>query len=575
MLEKQWKIRQSISKEFIKSFPEFNRPILQLFWNRNLRIKEEIYRFLNPALHNLYHPSLIYNMDAAAQMILKTINNKEKIAVYGDYDTDGVCSTTIFAKTLNFLDFNNFDVYIPNRFEGGYGLTKEKIKKIIGRNTKLLITFDCGVSDFEEVKMARDAGLDVIIFDHHLIPEKAPNASIIVDLWQKEEEYPFKELVATGISYKIATYLLELTNHPLRSILEKQLLDLVAIATIADVASLVDENRIFVFQGLEQLIKTQNIGLRKLMEINGLNLKTKLDPYHVGFIIAPRLNAVGRIEHQLDGHYEETDYSFGLLMTENENEAEFLAQKINELNLERQNKVQEIYEIIKKDLEKKPILEKIIFLGDANWSKGVIGIVAGKLKDDFGRPVFIYSKGEEISIGSARSINSINLVEILNRHKDLFVEAGGHRLAAGFTIKNENLDRFKNVLSEEAQMIKDEDLIADLIIDTNLEPQEITPHFLEVFYRLEPFGRDNPDPIFLMTDVIISQIRIVGSNGKHVKFSVQKNNRYFDVISFNNAEELKFLTSNIKVDIVFHLKINEWGGKKSLEFELLGIKFKK
>lgn len=573
-MEKQWKIRQSMPKEFIEAFPEFNRPILQLFWNRNLKTREAIYKFLNPALHNLYHPSLIYNMSVAAEMISQAIKNNKKIAIYGDYDTDGVCSTVIFAKTLKALEFNNFDVYIPNRFNGGYGLTLEKIKKIIDRKTKLLITFDCGISDFEEVAMARQSGLDVIIFDHHLIPENLPSASCVVDLWQKEETYPFKELVATGISYKISIFLLELFKHPLQQILAKQFLDLVSIATIADVAPLIDENRILVTEGLKQLIKTQNIGLRKLLEINGLNVKTKLDPYHVGFIISPRLNAVGRVEHKVDNNFEETDYSFELLMTESENEADFLAQKVNDLNLERQNKVQEIYETIKKDLDKRTDLDKIICLGNPNWSKGLIGIVAGKLKDDFSRPVFIYSQGENVSVGSARSVNGVNLVEILNRHKDLFVEAGGHRLAAGFTIKNENLERFKQILHEEAQLISDDDLVSDLIIDTRLEPQEINSHFLEVFYRLEPFGRDNPNPVFLMSDVIISDIRVVGSSSNHAKLTIQKNNRYFDVISFNNAEELKFLSKGVKVDIAFQITINEWGGQKNLEFELLGIRTK-
>jgi len=196
----------------------------------------------------------------------------------------------------------------------------------------------------------------------------------------KNDQYPFKDLVASGISYKLAMFLLETNHHPLKPILEKQFLDLVAIATIADVAPLIDENRIFVSEGLKQLVKTQNIGLRKLLEIVGLNPKTKLDPYHVGFIIAPRLNAVGRVEHKIEDNIEETDYSFELLMTENENEAEFLARKVNDLNLERQNKVQEIYDAIKKELSQRSELDKIIFLGNPNWSKGVIGIVAGRLK---------------------------------------------------------------------------------------------------------------------------------------------------------------------------------------------------
>ncbi|HOK20741.1 MAG TPA: single-stranded-DNA-specific exonuclease RecJ [Candidatus Paceibacterota bacterium] len=573
MKEMQWKIREPMPVEFAKSFPEFNRPILQLFWNRNLRTKESIYKFLNPVLHNLYHPREMLNMEMAVQRINEAMKNNEKIAIYGDYDTDGVCSTTILARTFKILNYQNFDVYIPNRFKGGYGLTKDKIEKMHQRKTQLVITLDCGITDAEEVALAKKLGMEVIIFDHHLIGAHPPE-TLIVDPWQKDDRYPFKDLVASGISYKLAMFLMETNHHPLKPIFEKQFLDLVAIATIADVAPLIDENRIFVSEGLKQLVKTQNIGLRKLLEIAGLNLKTKLDPYHVGFIIAPRLNAVGRIEHQVDNNFEETDYSFELLMTENENEAEFLAQKVNDLNLERQNKVQEIYDHIKKELSQQPQLDKIICLGNPHWSKGVVGIVAGKLKDEFGRPVFIYSEGKEISTGSARSVNGFNLVELIERHRDLFIEAGGHRLAAGFSLKNENLERFKEALQKESAQIRDEDLIPKLIIDTTLDPDEITPQFLEIFYRLEPFGRENPEPVFLMSDVIVSDVRIVGNGGNHIKFSAQKKNRYFNVISFNNAEQLKFLTSGTKADIVFSLTTDEWGGQQFLEFQLLGIKEK-
>jgi len=573
MKEIQWKIRESMPQEFAKSFPEFNRPLLQLFWNRNLRTKESIYKFLNPALHHLYHPKEMLNMERAVQRINEAIKNQERIAIYGDYDTDGVCSTSILAKTFKILNYHNFDVYIPNRFRGGYGLTEEKIKKMHQRKTNLIITLDCGITDIEEIALAKRLGMEVIIFDHHLVPDKLPD-TLIVDPWQKNDPYPFKDLVASGISYKLAIFLLETNRHPLKPILEKQFLDLVAIATIADVAPLIDENRIFVSEGLKQLVKTQNIGLRKLLEIVGLNPKTKLDPYHVGFIIAPRLNAVGRVEHNIEDNIEETDYSFELLMTENENEAEFLARKVNDLNLERQNKVQEIYDSIKKELSQQPKLDKIICLGNPNWSKGVIGIVAGKLKDEFNRPVFIYSEGKETSTGSARSINGFNLVELIGRHQDLFIEAGGHRLAAGFSLKNENLQRLREILQEEGSNIKDVDLIPKLIIDTSLDADEITSQFLENFYRFEPFGRENPEPIFLMSDVVISDIRIVGNSGKHIKFSIQKKNRYFNVISFNNAEQLKFLKSGSEADIVFSLRTEEWGGQQFLEFQLLGLKEK-
>ncbi|MCX8016221.1 MAG: single-stranded-DNA-specific exonuclease RecJ [Patescibacteria group bacterium] len=574
MTNKTWKLKEKMPEDFINLLPDFPRPILQLLWNRNLKKREDIFKFLNPSIYSLYHPSLMLNMKEGAEKILGYIKNNQKIAIYGDYDTDGVCSTVILAKTFKLLEFHNFDVYIPNRYKGGYGLTTENVQKIAERGNKLIITIDCGITDVEEIDLAKKLGMDVIVCDHHLPQPQLPKA-LIIDPCQPEDGYPFKDLVATALSYKLSMLILELEKHPLRSLLARQFLDLVAIATVADVAPLVDENRIFVAEGLRQLVKTQNIGLRKLLEICGLNLKTKLDPYHVGFIIAPRLNAVGRVKHIVDHiGLEETDYSFELLMTENENEAQIFAQKVNDLNLERQNQVQEAYEEALEQLKKEEKLDKILLLGSEKWSKGIVGIVAGKIKDEFYRPVFIYSKGPEISIGSARSINGYNLVELMSRHRDLFIECGGHRIAAGFTIKNENIEKLKKALIEEGQLIPDEYLQPNLIIDAEIGGEEIDEKFLDFFYRFEPYGRDNPEPVFLMKDVIVVDSRLVGSNGNHIKFSIQKDKKIFNVISFNNAEKLKFLTPNKKADILFRLFINEWQGQKYLELELIDLKEK-
>lgn len=574
MINKIWKIKEQMPENFANLLPEFPRPILQLLWNRNLKKREQIFKFLNPSIYSLYHPSLMLNMKEGAEKIISYIKNNQKIAIYGDYDTDGVCSTVILAKTFKLLDFHNFDVYIPNRYKGGYGLTIENVKKIAERGTKLIITIDCGITDVEEIDLAKKLGMEVIVCDHHLPQPQLPDA-LIIDPQQPKDDYPFKDLVATALSFKLSMLILELMKHPLLPALSKQFLDLVAIATIADVAPMVDENRIFVAEGLKQLVKTQNIGLRKLLEICGLNLKTKIDPFHVGFIIAPRLNAVGRVKHIVDRiSLEETDYSFELLMTENENEAQVFAQKVNDLNAERQNQVQQAYEEALEELKKEKEHDKILLLGSEKWSKGIVGIVAGRIKDEFCRPVFIYSKGPEISIGSARSINGYNLVELMSRHRDLFIECGGHQIAAGFTIKNENIEKLKKVLQEEGKLISDDDIQPHLIIDTIIDGKDINEKFLDFFYRFEPYGRSNPEPVFLMEDVVVVDSRLVGSNGNHVKFSIQKDNKTFNVISFNNAEKLKFLTPNKKIDIVFRLFINEWQGQKFLELELIDLKEK-
>lgn len=571
LLERKWKIKDSAPEDFLRSFPEIPRAILQLLWNRHLTTKEEIYKFLNPSLHYLLEPEKLLNMEIAGQRIKKAIENKEKIAIYADYDTDGVCSAVILAQFFKRIGFENFSVFIPNRFKEGYGLNFEKIKLIKELGIKLIITLDCGVSDFEEVNFAQSLGMEVLIFDHHLVLNKAPK-TLIVDPNQAHDPYPFKFLVSSALSYKLVLHLAKILNFPYRASLEKQFLDLVAIATIADVAPLLGENRVLVKFGLEQLKTTQNLGLRKLLELTGLVGAPKYTPFHLAYIIAPRLNAVGRVEHHLkETQFEQVDYSFALLMSESEEEAEFFARRVEELNLERQEQVQKIYEELSEFFkENKP--EKFIFLGKENWSKGVIGIIAGRLKDEWQRPVFIYSLEGDLASGSARSIPQFDLGEFFLKYQDLFIEAGGHSLAGGFDFSKENEEKIREALRKESEKLKEEDIEPVLEIETLLEPSEIDERFMEFFSRFEPFGRENPEPIFLMPKVKIYNPRLVGNNSQHLKFTLQKDGRFFEVISFNNAERIDSLSIEKEYDVVFSLKENQWQGMSYLDFLLIDFK---
>lgn len=570
-LEKKWKLRDPAPEEFLKKFSEIPRVILQLLWNRNLRDKEEIYKFLNPNLHYLYPPERILNMKEAGERIKQAIEKKEKIALYADYDTDGICSAVILTQFLRRIGFENFSVFIPNRFKEGYGLNVEKVKLMKELGFQLIITLDCGVTDLEEIKLAKNLGMEVIIFDHHLLLSESP-PTLIVDPQQKDDSYPFKFLVSAGISYKLVLYLAKLLNFPYQVSLEKQFLDLVAISTIADNAPLLGENRILVKFGLEQLRVTQNLGLRKLLELTGLISYQKYTPYHLAFIIAPRLNAVGRVEHFVEkGQVEQVDYSFALLMSENEQEAEFFAKRVEELNLERQTQVQKIYEEIDNYFkENKP--RKIIFLGKKEWSRGVVGIVASRLKEEWQRPVFIYSLEGGMGFGSARSIPQFNLGDFFRKYQHLFLESGGHSLAGGFSFSIENEEEIRQILIQEEERLKEEDIEPYLEIEALLEPSEIDEKFMDFFSRFEPFGRENPEPLFLMPKIKIYNPRLVGNNSQHLKFTLQKNNRFFEVISFNNAEKINKFSLDQEYDVVFSLKENEWQGLSYLDFLLVDFK---
>jgi len=570
---KKWKIREEANPDFFNQFKEYPRVILQLLWNRDLKNKEAIEKFLNPQLSDLFSPDLMLNMKKGAKRITQAIENNERMAIYGDYDTDGICAAVILAQGFKRFGFENFDVFIPNRFRGGYGLTIERLEEIAKDGVKLVISVDCGITDVEEVNFAKKLGLEVLIFDHHLPYSVLPDA-LLVDPHQPKDDYPFKYLVATAISHKLMRVLADLLDFPFKSSLEKQFLDLVAIATIADVAPLLNENRVLVKFGLEELKDSLNLGLKALLRAAGISDYKKFTTTHVGFVIAPRLNAVGRVEHLTEaGRLEHTDYSFELLMTENENEAKMWAGRLNEFNVERQKQVQEIYSAISEKIQKQGGPERVIFFGDPLWSQGVLGVVAGKLKDEWHRPVFLYSQSEETSLGSSRSINGFNLVEIMDKGRQLLIECGGHSEAAGFVVKNENLEKFHQFLEEQAALVlKEEDLTPTLEIETILEPEEINPQFLEFFYKLEPFGKGNPEPLFLMEQVKLERLRPVGKNGNHLKLTISKNGRKFNVISFNSVEKLKHLNQGMNIDLVFILRENEWQGRKYLDLELVDTK---
>ena len=542
---------------FLEQFPEYSRLTLQLFWDRGLKTQKAIDEFFNPDYNeDLHDPFLMKGMKKTVERIEKALKNKEKITIFGDYDADGVCGTAILSETLNALGINP-DTYIPNRNKEGYGLNLKAVKEVAAKKTDLIITIDCGITDFEEIKLANKLGMDVVIVDHHEVPNKIPSAVSIINPRQKGEKYPFRELAAAGVAFKLAQALLK---SKVSEGWEKWLLDLVAIATVADMMPLIGENRTLVKYGLVVLTKTRRLGLQELMKTARI---TKVDAYTLGYILGPRLNAAGRMEH--------ANTAYELLVTKSKEEAETLARRLDEKNQERQKLTNRIIREAESRLDLKKA--KMIFEGDKNWLIGVVGLIAGRLADRYYRPVVIFQKMKDKTKGSARSIPSFNIVEAIAMCQELLGDFGGHPGAAGFTVSNKNLKKFKEKLLKIAdKKIKEEDLIPLLNIDLELEPRELSFEIYEEIQRFAPFGEENSKPLFLMKGLKIVNLRGVGNNGNHLKCYLAGKTKGFQAIGFGLGYFCGKIKQGDRIDIVFELIADDWNGARKLQLKIIDLK---
>lgn len=582
-METKWIIKPAIDKKFTETFPEHSSLILQLLYNRGLTSQETIDEFFSPDYKNDIHdPYLLKGMKKAVERIFNAIERKEKVLVYGDYDADGVTSSVLVIKTLKFLGAKNVSVYIPDRAKEGYGLNKEAIEQIKKNGVSLIITVDCGVASRKEIELANSLGMDVIITDHHWVPDKLPKSLAIINPKQKDDKYPFKNLAGVGVAFKLSQALLSSQNLKQNSSeiktnvsFEKWLLDLVAVGTVADSVPLLGENRTLLNYGLMVLGKTKNLGLSELIK----KIKTtksasaqkeqtfKIDSDAIGYQIAPRINAAGRMDH--------ANTSFELLITESAEEAQGLVASLEILNAQRQSITEKIIKQIRERIGKNP-LEKIIFEGDSAWPIGILGLIAGKLADEYSRPVFIYNKGENFSGGSCRSIPSFDVIESLNRCHPLLLEFGGHKGAAGFKVENKNLEKLKKEIANiAASEIKSEELSPSIEIDAEIEIKNIDWAFFEQVEKIAPYGEANPEPLFLLRNMNVIEMRAVGNGEKHLKLSMESSlekGKKFHAIGFNFGEWSNKLKLGSLIDIVFTLTANQWNGHRNLEFKIVDMK---
>ena len=563
----KWKI-------FSKTLTSNNKEILKiLLANRGLKTKKEVEEFLNPIEPEDFIAKDL-GIDAkevvrAVKRINEAIVNNEGIIVYGDYDADGICATAILWETLYKLTKNVLP-YIPERISEGYGMNRDSISNLKtsafakasvdkqNPQLKLIITVDHGITAGEKIKFAEELGIDVIVCDHHQAGKEKPKCAAVIHT---------DKICAAAISWFLAREIFkELPDRQFKPIPYRlENLDLVAIATIADLEPLVGVNRSFVKYGLEALRKTSRCGLLAIFEEAGIK-KEEIGTYHVGYIIAPRLNATGRIEHALE--------SLRLVCTANKEKARELAGKLGRINKERQLLTEETTRHAIESSKFKVQSSKLIFIEHESYNQGIIGLVAGKLVEEFYRPSIVISKGEVYSKASARSINGFNIIEAIRTQSDLLVDAGGHPMAAGFTIETTKLEILKQRLTAFADtQIQPELLEKNLKIDLKLPFPVITLELWKEIQKMSPFGLGNPEPVF-MSKAIVADWRTVGSEGKHLKLTLRvqraENERenVFSAIGFGMGKLASKLKVDQEVEIAYNLSLNKWNNEKHLELKL-------
>lgn len=529
--------------------------------NRGIIDIDEVEEFLNPNIEDFLDPFLLMDMDIAVDRIIEAIHKGENIWIYGDYDVDGVTSTSILILYLKTL-CENVQFYIPDRMTEGYGLNNEAIDYIKGNGGELIISVDCGIKSFDVAEYCRAIGIDLIITDHHTCDEELPKALAVINPNRLDSDYPFKKLAGVGVALKLIQALALKIDTKIDY---RNILPIVAIGTVADVVSLTGENRIIVKNGLYMIKYTDNQGVNALLEVTGLGNK-EINSGHIGFVIGPRINATGRIGM--------AKYAVHLFTTKDYNEAMRLANMLDEENIKRQNIEAKILEeaeyIINKevDLEK----DKILVIASENWHSGVIGIVSSRITEKYHRPSILISIEGDEGRGSARSISSFDLYENLSKCKDLLIKFGGHRQAAGLTIKKDEIDKFRKRINNIADEILDEiDLVPQSIVDAEIDIEEVILDSAKELKLLEPFGINNPSPIFLLRGILIKAIRPIGKDGKHLKLTIMKADQYVDCIGFNFGSYYNDLKIGQKIDLVVSIDINDFLGQQSVQLIIRDI----
>jgi len=565
-MELRWDIVDEFSQEEVNALAESLRVpkvIAKMLLRRSVRDYDSARRFFKPNLENLYDPFPMKDMDRAVERLRRAVLSEEKILIYGDYDVDGITSVSFLYLILKELGVD-VTYYIPDRQAEGYGLSPMGIETARERGTQLIITVDCGITGHAEIDLAQSLGIEVLVCDHHEPGPTLPRAVALLDPKRADCPYPFKELAGVGVTYKLCQGLL------LRMGIDLSILDtfteLVAIGTAADIVPLMEENRIFVKVGLEKLNESENTGLNALLEVAGLAGK-EISTGHVVFIIAPRINAVGRMG--------DAERAVRLLTTKDKIEARQIAEVLEQENRHRKNVDEETFrqalEMVQQSFE--PSSTRSLVLHQRGWHSGVIGIVASRVVEKFYRPTVLISVENGIGKGSARSIEGFDLHDALKGCEDLLLAYGGHKYAAGLSISEERIPAFKQRFEEiAASRLQGEQLVPRLIIDAEISLAEIDAMFLKLLRFFAPFGPHNMRPVFVSKNLqVVGTPSLVGAN--HLKFKVRQSDQVFDVIGFGMGElHYRVRSGENNLDLAYVIEENEWMGRKVIQLRAKDIR---
>ena len=549
-------VRELSSKLFL---PEIAASILV---NRGIDSTESAEKFLKPSLKDLFDPFLISGMKDAVDRVISSLTKNEKIMIYGDYDVDGITSASLMFLVLNRLGAN-VSYYLPNRLVEGYGISEDGLQEAENRSIDLLVSVDCGITAVEEVEIAQGKGLDCIITDHHEPGDKIPKATAIVNPKLDGENNPGFELSAVGVAYKFAQALYRKLGQDETQLEEH--LDLVALGTSADIVPMIGENRILTKFGLDQVARTTKPGLKSLIFISGV-MGQKIGTGQVVFILAPRINAIGRLG--------DAEKAIKLLTTRNESQASRIARILNAENKLRKDIDEKTLNEALEQMNEKIDLEKdrAIVLSSRGWHQGVIGIVASRLVERYHKPTVMIAIDGDEGKGSARSIPGFHLYDALRQCESYLIRYGGHKYAAGLSIAPEKIESFRKCLNAvSTEMLTEEDLIPKLDIDAELELEYIAEELVDVLEKFAPFGPQNMRPVFVTYGCeIVGTPHIVGK--KHLKFRVRKGDKIIDCIGFNQGSFLNKLTYRpMIVDMAYIIEYNVWNGIKRIQIRTKAI----
>lgn len=558
-MNKKWEIYQT-NEEKVEELQEkykLNRLLSTLLTNRGIIEEAEITKFLNPKRSDFYDPFGMPDMEKAVERILKAIENKEQIIIYGDYDVDGITSVTVLKSFLEERGIQ-VNVYIPNRLNEGYGLNKTAVEEIVKQGNKLMITVDCGITAVDEVEYAKTFGIETIVTDHHEPAEELPKAIAVVDAKRKDNKYECRNLAGVGVVFKLIQALSIKLGLDQKEYLKY--LDIVCVGTISDIVPLTDENRVIVKLGLKLVEQTKNLGLKEILQSCGYS---KINSTTISFGVAPRINACGRM-----GHQEE---ALNLLLSKDGNEVKELTQKINEYNKTRQEIEKNIYNEAVEQIEKEGLDTKnTIVVSGKGWHHGVIGIVSSKITELYFKPSILLCEEDGECKGSGRSIPGFDLHEALMECNNTIDKFGGHAMAVGININKEKVEEFKEEFEKIAKEKEVDKIIPILNLDAEIKLDDVNKEMVDSLKELEPFGEDNKMPIFAFRNLKIDSIRSL-SDGKHLRLSVKDNKNIINAIGFNMGTLVDTYRIGDRVDIAGNLEINSFNGVDSIQINIKDI----